>query len=123
MNVYPSLRYRDARAAIDWLERAFGFEPVQVHDGQDGAVAHADMRAGDGMIMLGTQPEDGGRFGDRVGLGWTYVATPDVEALFERARAAAAEITMELTDQDYGSRDFSCRDPEGNQWSFGTYEP
>jgi uncharacterized glyoxalase superfamily protein PhnB len=43
--------------------------------------------------------------------------------LYERATAAGAEVTMELTDQDYGSRDFSVRDLEGNQWNFGTYEP
>ena len=121
MSVYPSLRYRDARAALDFLQRAFGFEPLHVYDGPGGGVAHAEVRAGRGIVMLGDQRDD--RFGDHAGHAWTYVAVPEVDELFARAREAGAEVVMEPADQDHGSRDMSVRDLEGNLWSFGTYEP
>jgi uncharacterized glyoxalase superfamily protein PhnB len=122
-DVYPSLRYRDAAAAIDWLERAFGFERHQVHEGPDGTVAHAELRWGDGMIMLGSERGGEDPYGSHAGQSWLYVVVEDADAHFERAKAAGAEIVRELTDQDYGSRDYSARDPEGNLWSFGTYQP
>lgn len=119
---YPSFRYRDARAAIAWLQDAFGFEPGMVIDGEGGEVVHAQLTFGDGMIMLGSDRDD--RWGSRVGRGWVYVALDgDVDAHCERARAAGAEIAMEPTDQEYGSRDYAARDPEGNLWNFGTYRP
>jgi uncharacterized glyoxalase superfamily protein PhnB len=122
MKLYQCLRYRDARAAADWLERAFGFEPVAIHDGPDGTIAHAEMRWGDSMIMFGSdRADDFG--GDHAGRAWTYVTCDDPDALFARATEAGAEVVRGLQDTDYGSRDFSVRDPEGNLWSFGTYEP
>lgn len=123
-DIYPALQYRDARAAIDWLERAFGFKRAQVHDGEHGDVAHAELRYGDGMIMLGSQKQgEDDRFGDHTGQEWCYVVVEDADAHHDRAKAAGAEIVRELADQDYGSRDYSARDPEGNLWSFGTYRP
>jgi uncharacterized glyoxalase superfamily protein PhnB len=121
MKLYPSLRYRDAKAAHRWLQDAFGFEPVALYEDDDGNVAHAEMRWGSDLIMFGTARAD--QYGERVGNAWVYATCDDPDALFERAKAAGAEVTMELTDQDYGSRDFAVRDPEGNQWNFGTYEP
>ena len=121
MKLYPSLRYADAKAAHQWLQDAFGFESVALYEDDDGNVAHAEMRWGSDLIMFGTARED--RYGDRVGQGWVYATCDDPDALYARAKAAGAEITMELTDQDYGSREFGVRDLEGNQWSFGTYEP
>jgi uncharacterized glyoxalase superfamily protein PhnB len=119
--IFPSLRYRDARAALDWLERAFGFERHAVHE-EGGVVGHAEMRFGDSMIMLG-QERDEDRWGAHAGQAWHYVAVDDADAAYARATEAGAEVVMELTDLDYGSRDFSVRDPEGNLWSFGTYRP
>jgi uncharacterized glyoxalase superfamily protein PhnB len=121
MKLYPSLRYRDAKAAHQWLQDAFGFEPHALHEDDDGTVVHAQMRWGSDMIMFGSAREDS--YGDRAGQGWVYASCDDPDALCERARAAGAQITREPTDQEYGSRDFSARDLEGNQWSFGTYEP
>lgn len=118
---YPSLRYRDARAAIEWLEQAFGFEPNLVVEGEGDQIAHAQLEFGDGMVLLGSERDD--RWGPRAGQSWVYVAIEDVDAHCERARSAGAEIVMEPTDQDYGSRDYAARDPEGNLWSFGTYRP
>jgi uncharacterized glyoxalase superfamily protein PhnB len=121
MRLYPSLRYRDPHAALAWLERAFGFERLAVHEDDAGAVAHAEMRWGESIVMLGAARDDD--FGDHAGQGWTYATCDDPDALFARAEAAGAEVVRPLGDQDYGSRDFSVRDPEGNLWSFGTYEP
>jgi uncharacterized glyoxalase superfamily protein PhnB len=124
MTLYPSFRYRDPRAALAWLERAFGFTTKGVHDGPDGAIAHAEMDAAGGVIMLGSDSRSSADvFGSHAGQGWTYVSVKDPDALFERAVAAGAEVLRPLEDTDYGSRDFSVRDPEGNIWSFGTYAP
>ena len=124
MKIYPALRYHDARAAIDWLGEAFGFTEKEVHAGEGDAIAHAELNLpGGGIVMLSSEPDEPDRWGKRAGLGWLYAATDDVDALHDRAVAAGAEVVMELTDTDYGSRDFSVRDPEGNVWSFGTYAP
>jgi uncharacterized glyoxalase superfamily protein PhnB len=121
MPIYPSFRYRDPRAAIAWLESAFGFVVHAVHEDDAGAIVHAELAADGALLMLGPQREDA--FGDHVGHGWTYVAIDDPDARFARATAAGAEVVRPLTDEEYGSRDFSVRDPEGNLWSFGTYAP
>jgi uncharacterized glyoxalase superfamily protein PhnB len=121
---YSSFRYRDARAAIDWLVEALGFEVGMVVDGQgDRDVAHAQLTLGSGMIMLGSEPSNPDRYGPRAGRGWVYVAVEDPDALYERAKAAGAEVLDEPHDTDYGSRDFAIKDPEGNMWNFGTYRP
>jgi uncharacterized glyoxalase superfamily protein PhnB len=115
--VWPSLRAQDARGLIRFLVDAFGFEETVVYgDGDRVDHAQLDWPEGGG-IMLGSAREDG----TPTGTCYAYVVTSDPDALYRRARAAGAEITMELTDTDYGSRDFAARDPEGNRWSFGTY--
>ena len=122
-SIYPVLKYEDARVAIDFLERAFGFEQHAVHDGENGAVSHAELRFGDQFIMFGSVSEGDPRFNQGVGRTTLYVVVDDPDSLLARAKEAGAEIVMEPTDQDYGSRDFAARDPEGNIWSFGTYRP
>ena len=119
--IYPVLRYQDPAAALDFLEEAFGFERVADHRDDDGHVVHAEMSYGSGMVMLGGPGDD--RFGAHLGQGWSYVAVEDADAHYARAKEAGAEILREIEDQDYGSRDYSARDPEGNIWSFGTYRP
>jgi uncharacterized glyoxalase superfamily protein PhnB len=119
--IFPSLRYRDAPRAIEFLVEAFGFERLQVHENPDGTIAHAELAYGDSAVMLGSDREDS--YGSHVGQGWMYVVVEDADAHHARAKAAGAEIVRELTDQDYGSRDYSARDFEGNLWSFGTYRP
>jgi uncharacterized glyoxalase superfamily protein PhnB len=120
MDVSPSLTYRDPGAAIDWLERAFGFERgMVVEDG--GRIAHAELFHGDSCVMLGAERADG--LGQPPGSGWSYVVVGDSDTHHARAKDAGAEIVMELMDTDYGSRDYAARDPEGNLWNFGTYRP
>jgi len=116
--VFPCLTFRDARASIDWLERALGAECVAVHEDGDGRVAHAEIRIGDSLVMAGDE-----RAGSRAtppGVSVVYVVVPDADAAYERARAAGAEVS-EPVDQDYGSRDITVVDPDGNRWSLGTY--
>jgi uncharacterized glyoxalase superfamily protein PhnB len=121
--IYPVLRYEDAHAAMDFLERAFGFERHAVYDGENGAVAHAELKLGDEFVMLGSTNEGDERFNQGAGRYSLYVVVDDPDAHFARAKDAGADIERELTDQDYGSREYTARDPEGNLWSFGTYRP
>jgi len=127
VNVIPFLGYEDPRAALDWLARAFGFEASAVHEGENGEIVHAEMRFGDGMIMLGRPgPSFGMKTAKELGAvnqGIYSIVDDGIDAHFERAVAAGAEVVMELHDTDYGSREYMVRDPEGNLWSFGTYRP
>lgn len=121
MSLHPIIQYAQPDEALEFLQRAFGFEEHAVHRNEDGSIAHAEVRAGGGVVMFGGADVE--RFGDHRGHAFVYVAVGEVDSLHDRARDAGAEIVMGLTDQDYGSRDFSARDPEGNLWSFGTYTP
>ncbi|HUG63461.1 MAG TPA: VOC family protein [Methylomirabilota bacterium] len=124
--LFPTLRCRDADATIRWLVDTLGFRERVVHRGDDG-VQHAELTFGSSILMLGqARDDDYGRLvGDPRGrrTDALYMAVDDPDDLYARAKAAGATIEMELRDTDYGSRDFACRDPEGNLWSFGTYWP
>ena len=124
---FPGMRYADAPAAIDWLEKAFGFQRQVVYPGPDGTVAHAQLIFNGGMIMLGSYKEDVFQYKTpRQAGGVTqavYVYVPDIDTQFARAKAAGAEIVVPLKDTDYGSREYSARDLEGHLWHFGTYLP
>ena len=119
--IIPALRYKDATGAIDFLERAFGLERKAVYETEDGTVGHAELTYGRGMVMLGTSGSGDPQFETQQCS--LYVTVSDPDAVYEQAKAAGAEITRELEDMDYGSREFSAKDPEGNVWSFGTYDP
>jgi uncharacterized protein (TIGR02246 family) len=123
--VWPILSYRDARAAMAFLTDAFGFETRAAYAREDdpGVIEHAEMAwPGGGGIMLGTAGKDDSPFGVRAaGNDAVYLVCEDPDALFARATAAGAEVVRNLVDEDYGSRGFTARDPEGNLWSFGTY--
>jgi uncharacterized glyoxalase superfamily protein PhnB len=119
--IIPTLRYQDAKAAIEFLERAFGFERKAVHENEDGTIGHAELTHGSGMVMIGSAGAGDPQFD--TGHASIYVVVSDPDALHEQARAAGAEVSRGLTDMDYGSREFTARDPEGNVWSFGTYDP
>ncbi len=121
--VWHTLRARDARTLIRFLVEAFGFEETVVY-GEGERVDHAqlDWPLGGG-VMLGSvhAAEADDPWALKPGSAGAYVVTDDPDTLCARARAAGAEITADLHDTDYGSRDFAARDPEGNRWSFGTY--
>jgi uncharacterized glyoxalase superfamily protein PhnB len=123
--VWPILTYRDARAAIAFLRDAFGFEEkgVYARDDDPTIIEHAEMRWPlGGGVMFGTAGKDDTPFGTRApGNDSVYVVCDDPDELFIRATNAGAKVVRELVDEDYGSRGFTVRDPEGNLWSFGTY--
>jgi len=118
--VFPTLVYDDANAAIDFLIAAFGAERHAVY-GKDGAVHHAELRFGDGIVMFGSSAPEAQATGGAGGGIYLVVGDPDAHCA--HARSAGAEIAREPFDTDYGSREYSARDPEGNVWYFGTYQP
>jgi|SRR5712691_6424271 len=116
--ITPYLLYEDAAAAMDFLGRAFGFEETMRMPAPDGRVGHAEMKLGDGQIMLG-QPEaptSPKRLGGTPVLMYIYI--DGVDAHCERARGAGAEIAQEPRDEEYGDRTYHARDPEGHSWYF-----
>ena len=121
-SIVPYLLYKDCDAALDWLARAFGFEEVLRYTGAEGYVNHAEMKLGDAQIFMGDpgehyrNPKELGQ--DTVGL---YVYVGDVDAHFERAKAAGAEIIKPPEDQEYGERRYDVTDPEGHRWYFASH--
>jgi uncharacterized glyoxalase superfamily protein PhnB len=123
-NIFPALKYQDGPAAIDWLQKAFGFERGLVVTGEDGAIAHAELRLGADHIMMGStksQPDPANPW-DTADHG-VYVCVENIDAHYARAQAAGAQIVRELADTPYGAREYSARDLDGRLWSFGTYLP
>ncbi|MYM86252.1 VOC family protein [Duganella vulcania] len=129
-NVIPCMRYRDAPAAIDWLCTTFGFEATLVVPNEDGSIAHAQLGFGNSMIMLGSvfdtefgrlmkQPSEIGQFNTQS----SYLVVNDADQVYDRVKQAGGEILLDIKDEDYGGRGFTCRDPEGHIWSIGTYDP
>jgi len=124
--LFPTLRCQDANRMIRWLIDVYGFtEHVVYRDGDE--VQHAELAFGSSILMLGQHRDDD--YGKLVGspegrrTDSLYMAVDDPDALYEKAKAAGAVIEREPADTDYGSREFSCRDPESNLWTFGTYWP
>jgi uncharacterized glyoxalase superfamily protein PhnB len=127
----PSLRYKDAHAAIAWLEQTFGFKRHALYEGPGRTVAHAELSFGNGMVMLGsasnesplrhlyvTPADIGGRVTSPL-----YLIVNDCERAYARALAANAEVLMEMKTMEYGGMAFTVRDPEGYLWSVGEYSP
>jgi PhnB protein len=117
--VTPYLLYEDVAGALDWLGRAFGFRESLRFQDDAGAITHAEMELDGGEIMLGHPGPDyrnPRRLGETTQLVHVYV--DDVDAHFEKAREAGAEIVSEPKDQEYGDRRYDAKDPEGHLWSF-----
>jgi PhnB protein len=117
--VTPYLLYKRADEALDFLSAAFGFEEVLRYTSTEGYVNHAEMKIRGASIFLGSpgeqypNPKELGQ--ETVGI---YVLVEDVDAHYERAKAAGAEIFEEPADQDYGHRRYTAIDPEGHHWYF-----
>jgi uncharacterized glyoxalase superfamily protein PhnB len=118
--IAPVLVYDDAQAAIEYLTKTFGFEELAVHKAPDGSIAHAELGYLGSVIGLSDRGK-GERSIFDLGPCCIYVVVDDADAHHDAAVAAGAEVIMELQDQDYGSRDYAVRDPEGFVWAFGTY--
>ena len=128
--VVPLMRYRDVAAAIDWLCNAFGFERHFVVGGEGGTVHYAQLTSGSGMIMLGPvadsdfdklfkQPDEIGG----VETQSCYLVVDGIEAHCARAKAAGADIVLDIKEAAFGAGGYSCRDLEGHIWNFGSYDP
>jgi PhnB protein len=118
--IVPYLLYKDCEAALDWLARAFGFEEVLRYTGEEGYVNHAEMQF-DGVPIYMGNPGEGYRNPKELGqetVGLYVEMEGDVDAHFERATAAGAEILEPPVDQEYGHRRYTARDPEGHHWFF-----
>ncbi|HMD01648.1 MAG TPA: VOC family protein [Candidatus Baltobacteraceae bacterium] len=127
--IYPALRYRDAHAALAWLEKAFGATKHAAYE-EDGVVVHAEVAIAGNMIMFGQERDDSYPVRSPASAGCTtgaiYVVLPDataIDAMFARATAAGAKVQRRVNDTGYGSHEFGVLDLDGNPWSFGTYRP
>ncbi|MDB5448907.1 MAG: glyoxalase [Phenylobacterium sp.] len=113
--------YQDPKAALDWLERAFGFELSMLIEDGEGNLAHSQMRFGDAAVMIGNEWTADHKSPRSIGGKNTQTVhiqiDTDVDAHCEQARAAGAEILMEPSTQFYGDRTYRCRDPEGHIWT------
>lgn len=128
--IIPTMRYRKAPEAIEWLCNAFGFEMHLVVPGENDTIAHAQLKFGNSMIMLGSmhdneygvivQPPRGPEL---INTQAAYIIVEAIDDHYRRAVAAGAEIILDIEDADYGGRGYTCRDPEGVVWSFGSYNP
>ena len=129
-NIIPGMRYVDAATAIEWLCEAFGFSRHLVVPDDQGGIAHAQLTLGNGMIMLGSvrPPEEhDGLIKNPQEAGTNtqapYIYIEEIDEHYLRAKEAGAEIVYDITDQDYGGRLYTARDPEGYLWNFGSYNP
>ena|ERR1700677_3416136 len=119
-----SIIYKDNRAALKWLQDAFGFEASEVLTAANGDIVHAEMSHGDGVVMIGSEFP-----------AWTWAASPasiggkntqrihvrlesGIDAHCARARQAGAKIALEPADQFYGDRAYMAVDHEGHHWTF-----
>ncbi len=125
MSLHPTLRYDDPRAAIAFLTDTLGLREVTVATDDSGAVVHAEVAwdDGDDTGVVVVAPRSGPDDPFDTGRAVLYLTTGDPDTVHDKAVAAGATITMGVTEQPYGSREFALTDPEGNVWCVGTYRP
>ena len=131
LGIVPVLRYRDASRAINWLCDTWGFEKRVIVEGPDGTIQHAELNLGDAFIMLASTTNSGtySQFikqpdeleGKETQSPYLIVENP--EKYYDAAKKHGATILLELTKEDYGGSNFTCADPEGHIWNFGSYNP
>lgn len=128
--IVPGVRYDDANAAVDFLTSVLGFTEHAVYRDDNGKVVHAELALGSGVIMVAPNsdtpwgrlmktPAQAGGFNTQA----QYLVVQDADAVFRRVQHAGWDIPIDIRDQPYGGRDFTCRDPGGHVWSVGTYDP
>jgi uncharacterized glyoxalase superfamily protein PhnB len=129
--IIPSIRYSDCHMAIEWLSKVFGFEEHLIVPSDSGGILHAQLVYKDCMIMLGSAHE-GDEFGrlnssplelHGQNTASIYMVVVDIDAHYKKAIEKGAEIILDIEDEEYGGRGYTCKDLEGHIWSFGTYNP
>ena len=128
--IIPTMRYKDALKAIEWLCKAFGFEKHLIAPGENGTIVHAQLSFGNAMIILGSEIDNEyGKFVktpkdlDGINTQTAYIIVEGIDEHYRRAIDTGAEIIIDIKDEDYGGRGYSCQDPEGYIWNFGSYNP
>jgi len=124
----PFIQYADARQAIAWLGQAFGFKPHLIVPGENDSIVHSQLlMSNKAMLMVSSakdwHPAQGKANSQAANTSGIYVVVVDPDAHYHQAKLAGAEIVMDIEDQDYGGRAYTCLDLEGNVWSFGSYDP
>lgn len=122
--LFAYLSYPDAPAALGWMERV-GFDVVRRQDGDAGRVIHAEVRLGDAVLMVASNDADyqrPGLLGQSTGQG-LYLLVDDVDGFYRNALAAGATSVIEPESTEWGARRARILDPQGQEWSAGTYEP
>nr|MBI1230219.1 glyoxalase [Cytophagales bacterium] len=133
VRIIPSIGYQDAKNAVKWLCEAFDFKENALYETEDGKVAHAQLTYKGNMIMLGSS-DNGSEFSKLTKLptelGGFVTQSPyiiiddhEIEAHYEKAKSHGAEILLALKSEDYGGKNYTCKDPEGHIWNFGSYDP
>ncbi len=124
--IIPAFRANDAQALIDWLRETIGFSERMIVPDGNGGIAHAELEWRDSLVMLGSARDAGDHLNESIGrasVSMTAESNEQVDDLYRRVQDAGATITVPMEDTNYGSHGFSIRDPEGNFWHFGTYDP
>jgi len=128
--IIPTMRYKNARTAIDCLCKAFGFEKHLIVEGENNTIAHAQLTYGNSMTMLGSEndneydkfvktPKDLNGFNSQT----PYIVIEEIDKHYQKAISGGAKIILDIKDADYGGRGYTCQDPEGYIWNFGSYNP
>lgn len=120
----PYLFYNDLRAALDWLGKAFGLETRMSIPGPEGQILHAEMQLADAVVMMGPASSEQGSSSpaDLAGVNQSlYVYVDDVDAHYQRAKAAGARIMSEPEDMFWGDRMYYAQDVEGHHWNFAEH--
>ena len=128
--IIPTITYKDAPEAIEWLCSAFGFEKHLVVPAENETIVHAQLIFGNAMIMLGSENKN--EYGklvktpkvlNGINTQTPYIIVEEIDEHYSRSIAAGAKIVLDIKDQDYGGRGYSCQDSEGHIWNFGSYNP
>ena len=123
--VTPYLIIRDAARALEFYKKAFGAKELMRFPAPGGKIGHAEIKIGDGVIMLADESPEMGHKSPQT-LGGTAITlmfyVPDVDAQFAKAVAAGGTVKQALKDQFYGDRSGTITDPFGHIWTIATHK-
>lgn len=129
-SIIPVIQYKNAKKTIEWICESFGFEKHLVVQGEGNTIIHAQLTYGNSMIMLSS--ENNNEYGklikapnslNGINTQTPYIIVEKVDEHYKNAVNKGAEILLEIKDEEYGGRGYTCKDIEGHIWSFGSYNP